>query len=269
METKDISENGHKQVLSLSWELDGSEPHAETRFNWRGNRLWVRVNSHSARICTCIEFEFSFNYEHYSYKILYSNGTATKVHIPDICYENYRLVIIALPKSLEFYERTIITNTIPEGEVQKRDHDKIYFISVSKDFRTQEHRVPFDDDNLLLWIHKSFDHRYSETRDMFKYQFFSYKFFGTQLKEGNFTCLRITDFYQRIEGKDHFTVKCVISDNKNTVRSFIGNEQTENGVMEVIKLMWALKGYNDWEDYDYRKALAKSIVGTDWKKMSN
>ena len=470
METTNNSKNGQKQLLFLTWELKGRECYVDTAFIWRGNDIRVRVYSTSAVICTCVNFDIYFNKQLYHYHLLHSNGTATKLQIPEIKFDRYKMVFNALSTSMEIYEEQLTPNEIkvqeeislrlndkqkapddqsvpddpnkydfkpkanetwiafledmitheykiafpapkvviwvkksldrmfnpnvslftyefysrsvhptplesngficakaydvcektgngtrctihyeitdtnnivrkldtpkqgvegifailaflgrvskfkdwdewdskmelpdvngaPEGLNQNENQsntiddqhtstgdsgyneetgdwegedypeppqrEKESWVSVTKELTTEELEIPYIDSNLLLWIHKSFDYKHCDGFWMFKYDLFSPDFHPMQLTKGNFTCLSISDFCKSIGCGNYTTIKFEISDSKNTVYSFRGFTQMENGVIEAIKFMRTLRRFDDWKDYDTMKALAKSLGKTD------
>lgn len=147
----------------------------------------------------------------------------------------------------------------PEPPQRKKES----WVSVTQDLTTEELEIPYNDNRLLLWIHKSFDYKHCDGFWLFKYDLFSPDFHPMQLKEGNFTCIDICDFCQSTGCGNHMTIKFKISDNNNTVRSFRGFEQMENGVIEAIQFMRSLSRFADWKDYETMKALNKSLGKTD------
>jgi|GEM_PF-684159 len=137
------------------------------------------------------------------------------------------------------------------------------WVSVTKDLTTKELETPYNDDSLLLWIHKLFNYKHCDGFWMFKYELFSPDLHPMQLKEGNFTCISISDFTQSIGCGNYTTIKYEISDNTNRVVSFRGGAQMENGVIEAIQFIRSLNRFNDWKDYYEKQVPDKSRGRTD------
>ena len=272
-----------QQLLFRCWELNDRKYQVDTTINWRGNELRVKIRSSSAVICTCINYDIWFNEHHYSYHILYSNGTATKLKIPDIYFENYRLEFGALPTSLEILEVPIkrmlnhgvtekehqesgeLRSPSPENEIinntdyliPQRPIDS--WILVTRDLMTEKVEIPFTDSNLLLWIGKSKSHQYDSSTWLYKYELFTHELQPMQFMEGNFTCIGISDCCQNIGCGTHRTIQFKISDCNDIVRSFNGFALMENGVIEAIEFMRTLNGFIDWNDYDTIMKLTKLL----------
>jgi len=262
METTINSQNERKQLLFQTWELDGRACHCSAFLSWRGNEIRIKVYSFSAHICTGIRFEISFNREHSSRSMMYSNGTATEVTIPDVIFINHKLVIKALPKSLEIIEVCLNPDANLAQAITNQE-EEYNWISITKDLKTKMLKIPhYNDDNLLSWIHRSFVRRFDVNTSLYKYELFSPDLYLIRLKIGDFTCTDISDHCQNTGGGTHGTIQFKIADCNDIVRSFRSFHQGGDGVIEMIGFMSSLKRFDDWQDYDSMDALAKSLGTT-------
>ncbi len=263
METKNNSQNKQRHLLHLVWELDDNNCHCATFLSWRGNEIRIKVCSFSAHICTGIRYEISYNGEHSSHSMMYSNGTATKVTIPDVFFTNHKLVFKALPKSFEIIEVCLNPEANSSRMVVNQEEEDNCWILVTKDLQTKRLKIPhYNDDSILVWIHNSFSRKFDSSTDLYKYDIFSPDLYRIQLKVGNFTCIGITDSCESIGCGTHRSIQFKIADCNDIVRSFRGFHQGGDGVIGMIGFMSSLKKFDDWNDYNSMDALAKSLGTT-------
>jgi len=269
MGTTNNPQNNQRQLLHMEWDLAGTDHLGAASLNWLGNEIHINVRSFSAIMCTGIRFEISFNGELSFYKMMYSNRTATKLKIPDIHVGNNKLVITALPKSLEVMEVCLNSDACFERiPVNQEDEDNSW-IMVTQDLQTRRCKVPhYNDGEILVWIHSSFNRKYDANTDLCKYEVFSPDLYRIGLKIGSFTCLNISDFCSRAGCGTIRTIKSEISDINGTIRSFVGSQEAGNGVIEIIGFMRSLQSFDDWKDYDWFQELCK-LHGVSCQEIHN
>lgn len=290
MEEKNNPETGVTPLLSLKWDKHNKNFINEITILWQNRPFEVKVHSFIdvAPMGQRIHFDFRYNNESYSYRMLNSYMKGTNGKIPDLRNDTHKLVIKVFVDYLEIYEQELTQGEIQSAKMNNQlkatgegvfneetsewegenypdrpDNDKESWFSVTKGLKTEELDIPYNDSDLLLWIHKSFDYKSYDGGWLFKYDLFSPDVQPMQLKDGGFTCLGIYDFCQRTGCGNYCTIKFEVSDKNNDVRSFRGFAQMENGVIEAIQFMRSLSRFNDWDDYVTMKALAKSLGKTD------
>ncbi len=144
--------------------------------------------------------------------------------------------------------------------MKKSDQKKDLWISISKDLKGKKFNNPVKGENASIWIHKYFDRQYDANTCLFKYDFFSSELNPIQLKEGNFTCVALSDYCKSIGCGNHYSIRFDIIDKNNELRSFFGLGQAEDGIKKIIKFLRELANYEDWIEFDLKKAVIEPIL---------
>jgi hypothetical protein len=172
------------------------------------------------------------------------------------------LTFHAFPHLLEVYEEKTRNETDQDkpkviDDLKRKD----VWISVYNNYRSgMRYDSPFKDQEIKLWIKKSYNYQYSSDVLLFKYELYSSNLFFIYPQIGSFTCEKIFDHCKSIGCGVYSYIGCEISDGKGEYRKFYwGRSGLEDlTIFEIIKLFQSLRCYNDWKDYDQLQELYKT-----------
>jgi len=277
METKDNSTKRVRNLISYQWNEYFTKYKQQILFIWHGNTIQVNIRAVWIGKSREVHYDFYINGMHTTYMFgwnYYGGGSNGK--IPEFENNGYKLIIKAGRFSFSIDEKQtvehenpnlpsdVIDSSVPmdKTEIESiesfNNRKKDTWFSVDQNLQIKKCHKPDTDENLVLWIKKSFYYQYSSDVLLFKYEFFTPKMSSTNLTSGSFSCTRIYDGYKTIESDSFEYLSFEISDETGVCRTFTYERKSINDVLRIHTYLPFLKRYKNWKEYDQLQALNKS-----------
>jgi hypothetical protein len=154
---------------------------------------------------------------------------------------------------------------------KSQNQEKDTWISVYKGYQQgKRYEAPFKDPEIILWIKKSFSHRYSPDALVFKYELYSTSLFFIDPRAGNFTCVKMTDYFRSAGCGVYSYICCEILDESDDSRQFcwLRNGPEDLAIFGIIRFLKSLRCFTDWQDYEKFESLYR-LAGVTWEEIES
>jgi len=132
------------------------------------------------------------------------------------------------------------------------------WIAVLDDLSTKEFIIGFPAPKVIVWVKKLFDHQFDPNVMLFNYEFYSGAVNLMKVKVGTFICVKAYDVCQKTGYGNHCTIHFELADRNNIIRNFDCGEQGAQGIVSILKFMYKVSAYIDWNSWDSMIELLKS-----------
>ncbi len=259
METeKEISSN-YTPLFFCHWIFRYDDYHNRVVFLWRGNNILINVRTSTPNNGRDMHvyFDFYLNNRHFTYFFGHSyQGAGSKGEIPEFEQNGFRLIFKPRGMYLEIGEEPL-DKSAPATvyPYQSRLPEQDSWFPIYK--RSQMSSISDNhdgDDKISLWIRKVFSHEHSEGRFIYNYEVYNSNKLRMLYESGNFTCIKISDYFRKYENTYFPAIGCEIKDKSGEVLTYsFGREGLESlTIHKILGFMDSLKYFRDWKEYRSR-----------------